>query len=162
MWSNDYDNRFPWQVSTNAIGRNSPGTLELITLMSPAIHFQVASNEIGSPTLLTCPSDRDRQVVSNWSQLTRTNISYFINLEANTTNQCSTLIGDRNLAINNKAVVPGLIIVTADEALKWDGRFHGQIGNIGFGDGSVQQVVSKDLNPLLRSSGVATNRFVIP
>ncbi|MEI7730432.1 MAG: type II secretion system protein [Verrucomicrobiota bacterium] len=162
MWSNDYEDRFPWQVSTNAVGSNSPGTMELVAMMTPAVHFQIASNEIGSPTVLTCPTDKERKATTSWYQLTRSNVSYFVNLEANETKPASILIGDHNLMVNNKPVAPGLSIVTTNDNLAWDGKMHNQCGNVGLADGSVRQLSITNLNSQLQSSGVATNRFVIP
>ena len=92
MWSNDHDDRFPWQVSTNAVATNSPGTLELVPMMSPTVHFRAIIKEMPEVKRLHCLSDNERFIAADWTQLASSNISYFINLEANETNSTAILI----------------------------------------------------------------------
>lgn len=77
QWSLDNDDRFPFNVSTNAWG-----TLEMCARGqdgfdgNAAFHFQVLSNELVTPTPLVCPKDRSRKSAVDFSVLQPENISY--------------------------------------------------------------------------------------
>ena len=84
-WALDHDDRYPFNVSTNA-----GGTLEL---RGPAtngvdsnslVHFLSLSNELGTPLFLACPSSPTRRA-SSWTSLAQTNISYRLHARSNTT-----------------------------------------------------------------------------
>jgi hypothetical protein len=44
----------------------------------------------------------------------------------------------------------------------WDATRHVHDGNLGLGDGSVQQVTSASLHGYIERTGFATNRLAIP
>ncbi|MEI7731903.1 MAG: hypothetical protein WCO56_20185 [Verrucomicrobiota bacterium] len=163
MWANDNpDHFFPWQVYGEFPNRKMHRTQDFIGSASPLPHFLVASNEIGNPKTLACPKDIERLKVTRWEELTRDNISYFLNLDAQTTKPATILLGDRNLLVNGSAVKPGLALVTTNSTLGWTTNLHYLCGNIGLADGSVQWTKNTNINQLLQASGVATNLLVIP
>jgi hypothetical protein len=79
LWEVDHQNRFPFQASTN-----DGGTLELCHRQSDGSdsaalhHFQVLSNELGTPKLLVCPADSRARVAQNFPTLQATNLSYLL------------------------------------------------------------------------------------
>lgn len=162
MWSNDNEDKYPWQVSTNSMTTNIPGTLELIPLMAPELHFRAISNELGTAKVLLCPADSERQWAKNWKTFTRSNLSYFVNLDANGTNLQTVLIGDRNLMLNSNIVKPGLVLITTNQILGWNKNLHNERGNLVLADGSGQQSNYRQLNEHFQASSLPTNRLVIP
>jgi len=158
MWAGDHGDKFPWQVETN-------GTMDFAE--SPAVykHFLAISNELSSPKVLACNTDKKITKEADWSKFNNAHLSYFVGLEANEANPQSILSGDRNPATNGKPAT-GLLRVTADTALGFTGEMHKHAGNIGLGDGSAQQVTEhglrKQVRSALQSTNVAALRFSIP
>lgn len=77
LWAVDHDDKFPFNVKTNA-----GGTLELCARdergfeENAAPHFLVMTNELFSPKILVCPADPARQPATNWASLTASNVTY--------------------------------------------------------------------------------------
>jgi len=143
MWSIDHSNRFPWQLSVT-----NKGTLEWISVSNISVHFAIASNELNSPKVLVCPSDRARSAAGDFSApFGSNNISYFIGLDADETNPYTFLSGDRTLSTNS-TIQTGLVVISATNPPTWAPGLHLDGGNISFADGSVQQL---DQTRLLQS-----------
>ena len=85
-WAIDHDGNFPFNLSTN-----KGGTLELCMPgtdrfdRNSAVHFQVLSNELGSPKILLCPADTKKQPALNFLSLQPANVSYQVRSGANIT-----------------------------------------------------------------------------
>ena len=85
-WAIDNDGNFPFNLSTN-----KGGTLELCMRGTDgfdgnsAVHFQVMSNELGSPKILVCPADTKKQSALNFLSLKPANVSYQVRSGANVT-----------------------------------------------------------------------------
>jgi prepilin-type N-terminal cleavage/methylation domain-containing protein len=63
MWSNDHNERFPFQVPVNDGGLIPPGTVSGYTAGDTWCAFDVyraCSNELNSPKVMVCPSDSDK------------------------------------------------------------------------------------------------------
>lgn len=81
IWSGDHGYQYPWNVSTNA-----GGTKELCEPdkdgfdLNSFRHFQVMSNEVSSPLVLICSSEKRRKPAANLSGLTASNVSYRIHI----------------------------------------------------------------------------------
>ena len=132
IWSNDHGERFPWTVSTN-----QGGTLEYASSAEVYRHFVVMSNELTTPFVLKCLSDTRRISAKSFSSLANENISYFIGLDADEDRPQTILSGDRNIT---GGVTNGNWFLFGSNALPgWDSTIHDHVGNIGLGDGSVQQ-----------------------
>lgn len=77
VWALEHNDRFPFNVSTNA-----GGTLELCAPGNDGFdknaltHFLVISNELGTPNLLVCPEDPSKRPASGFSDLQPGNITY--------------------------------------------------------------------------------------
>ena len=135
IFATDNSDRFPWEVPV-AEG----GARELHALGEPFHTFRVLSNELSTPKILICPQDKPKKPSSSWTNLTDANISYFINIAAQSTNPQSWLGGDRNLAINGRRVASGRLHIPRGSSASFDKEFHGTWGNLLRADGSVEQL----------------------
>src|SRR5262245_24212052 len=105
LWSIDNDGKLPWQVPVSEGGTlaasattvnpvaaasaapASPGSPQTAS-SEPAFiewveHFRVASNEMVSPKILTCPRDRTKTRSWDWAALAGLdNVSYFVGKSA--------------------------------------------------------------------------------
>ena len=190
MYSNDHQERFPWQVASptaddgtggNPLG-NGPG--------SNPQSFRAAEKELQNVKILTCPSDGGRSRATDWASLAAPAaaasttgylfISYFIGLDAEETKPQSILSGDRNFesadggnpgnvtGTYGACQLRGWTDTSANPPLPtmaWDRKVHNKQGNILMGDGSASQVNDQALNRQLQSSllsGSTSNRFQIP
>ncbi len=114
IWATDNDGRFPWTVSTNQGGsaefRGNNGSTDGTMVWA---HFLAISNEISTPRILICPSDKQqgndsanltRTEASNFFAFIRLNnqtanrhLSYFLGYNATEENPQTILSGDRNV-----------------------------------------------------------------
>ncbi|HWI59170.1 MAG TPA: hypothetical protein VNZ22_18225, partial [Bacillota bacterium] len=78
-WALDHEDRFPFNVSTNA-----GGTLECCVPgdngfdANTAAHFQVMSNEVGTASTLVCPADTSKRAANGFQHLQAANVTYFV------------------------------------------------------------------------------------
>jgi prepilin-type N-terminal cleavage/methylation domain-containing protein len=163
IFTDDHAGKYPWQVS-----EANGGSMELAAGNQAYPHYRAVSNYFSGQTrLLVCPTDNARKPATNFSQLTDSNISYFLSLDAGT-NAGSILGGDRHLEAGGKNVGPGSFIYSTNLFLNWTHELHGKIQNgplgvLIFADGHGQVVRNKDLNPLFQSQPLAdTERLIIP
>ena len=170
IWQGDNNDKYPMQVSVT-----NGGTMELVESGTVWQHFLAMSNEINTPKILICPFDVERvkntALVFGGPPLTPrdpmaftgdTNTSYFIGVDAVDTNPTMFLGGDRNLAIKNVALPPGLHSLGTNAPVGWTRGLHENQGNILMDDASVQQFSTASLQKALEQTGVATNRLAIP
>jgi hypothetical protein len=160
MWSNDHEDHFPWTVSTN-----KEGTLEYAASAEVFRHFMVLSNELASPKVLVCASDPGRLRARDFSTpLANSNVSYFIGLDANEAKPQTILSGDRNI-VGGVTSAAWLVFGPTNNP-SWTRDIHLLAGNIGLGDGSVQQVTTQALarqfQAALRSQTNPVMRLAIP
>src|SRR5262249_33236034 len=86
IWEGDNGNHFPFNLSTN-----SGGSLELCLPDSDGFdqnafrHFQVMSNELGTPMILWCPADSDHHAATDFRDLQPNNVSYQLRSGTNVT-----------------------------------------------------------------------------
>ncbi len=161
LFQSDHDEKYPWQVSIT-----NNGSLELMAKGLASDRYSTLAAYLGNqPRTLICPADKARQAATNFSSLTNTNISYFLNLDV-ITNMNSILTGDRNLEFAWRQINPGIFIQTTNTVLKWMAGFHGPqtkpYGVISFADGHVQVIQQNYLNQTLQNQPLATNRFCFP
>jgi len=87
------------------------GTQELIATGEVWPHFQVMSNELNTPFVLKCPADRARTVRKAFGpNLSNTNISYFVGLDANDTMPQMFLAGESQSHRWNIAAQPDPVV----------------------------------------------------
>lgn len=133
-------------------------------------NYLAASNELASPQILRCPSDRDTKPgVIDWSgrvdgfghTANRGNaLSYFTGLDAYEQIPVALLAGDRNIAgavsdtceSVSPAGVLALQLKATNSAISWTRAVHGWMGNIAACDGSVQGSNSRGLRSRVAES----------
>ncbi len=159
LWAGDNGDKYPMAVSiTNG------GTMELSLTGKVLPVFQVMSNELNDPKILTCPEDMQRVAATNFTNVfSAKNISYFIGLDTDTDHPQMFLSGDDNFEIGGVPVKSGLLELLTNTPISWSATRHKFGGNIALADGSVQQFTSKNLRELLLpQTGLATNRLLLP
>ena len=141
MWSNDHAEHFPWTVP-----QSNGGTFEFAMSTQVWRHFQVASNELNSPKILVCPADPARGLANSFvPPVSNVNISYFVGLDADETKPQTILSDDRNLS-TNMSILSGIVTFQKVEMIRWAPGIHNEGGNIGLGDGSVQQALGSPMS----------------
>jgi len=175
VYSNDHEDRFPWQTPANLGGsQGAPDSVNSWT------NFVVASNEIINPKILTCNSDSGviKAQVMYGSSLNnpvsllptpRTGspeclyLSYFTGEDADETRPNKILSGDHNLEGGTATQRKYSYTVAQSQAANtgWTLGIHNDNGNIGLADGSVQQVndanLRKHLDNAIKDDGMNVN-----
>lgn len=154
--ANDGDGQFPWS-STNVGGTTSFAE-------SPQVfrHFLAASNELVTPTILVCPTDKKRREALEFSKFSNANLSYFIGLDARTEPPLLLLGGDRNIAGGTLSNGFLRLLNPASADAGWTAELHNNSGNVSLSDGSVQQVTPEMLREELKSERLPIVRLAIP
>lgn len=119
------------------------------------------SNELATPRLLVCPGDT-RFAAVNFASMTRSNLSYFMSIDASVGAPQMLLAGDRNLSSNGVQINPGLFDPGTNCILTTTKELHGGVACLLFVDGSVTRY--NPGHPPERGSSltIATNRLAIP
>src|SRR5262249_32028350 len=78
LWANDHDGKYSWRVDQLEGGGqpNGSGNAKVF------FQFSLISNELVTPKILVCPSDRGRIPANNFFVLDATNVSYHIGNDA--------------------------------------------------------------------------------
>ena len=157
QWALDHKDSFPMGLSTN-LG----GTKEWIATGETFRHFEAMSNELNTPMVLVCPSDRERTPLRSFSPaLSNSNLSYFVSLIANDSEPQMVLAGDRNI-FSGVRPANGVVGLTTNNVAHWGPGLHRGQGNVALADGSVQGLSSSRLREALRNSGAQTNWLQLP
>ena len=127
-----------------------------------ALVYLLHSNELTTPKILHCPSDKGREKAADFKKFSAKNISYFASLTTEANFPETILMGDRNLQTNGGALTPGLFPLLTNTPLGWTKDLHGHEGNVGYGDGSIQQFDSNRLRMVLLRQEVTTNWLAVP
>jgi len=156
VWANENSEKFPWQISTN-----SGGTLEFVSAGKAFFHFIRVSNELGTPKILTCPSDYSRKRAVSWDQITDdSRLSYFVGVESDTSRPQTILSGDRNFSTNSR-ILSGLVLLKTNAPLQWAPGLHAPVGNVCLGDSSVAQLAASTRIQSAMNTNAAP-KFVFP
>ena len=150
LFATDHDGYYPWHVYP-AEG----GTFDLNSGKA-WLDFEAASNELDTPKILLCPSDKKTKAVDNWSanatglnnSANQTNaLSYFIGFDAYEYIPVGLMSGDRNISgaptdqcgSVAKTKPPNCQeIKPSNTKLTLTNTVHNYIANIAVNDGSVQ------------------------
>src|SRR5207249_4582572 len=155
----DHDDLFPWSIAMS-----SNGVKEIATSGNVAALLLSMSNELNSPKILYCPTDAKRKREADFSKLSNNNLSYFIGLDADETMPQTILSGERNIS-GGVFTSNRVMEVRATNVLAWGKDMHVHNGNIGLGDGSVQQMTDISLQRQVLSqatNAVKVARFALP
>ena len=161
-WAYDNDEKFPmWASLTNS------GIMETVASGNVAAIFQIMSNELNTPKILFCPSDKKRTQATSFDKsgvptLSNANVSYFIGMDARDILPNSFLSGDDNFLVDGVPIKPGIQTIATNTLVTWSELRHEKQGNIGLADGSVQGFSSIALKAALKTTGLATNRLAMP
>ena len=139
IWSNDNGDKFPWQVAITLGGSENTTWW--------ADHYRAASNELSTPKILTCPSEKTKTVISSWVFLAgEDNISFFVGMDADETKPQSIISGDNNVVGGGGGLDPSWnAFLGSSIDAGWDNTVHVRAGDIALSDGSVQQVHTSGL-----------------
>ena len=160
MWADDNEERYPWYVPVSDGGTKS--------VAATWRHYALLSNELVTPKVLYCPSDRDgtRTRAESFTgnadgflALTNRALSFFVGTEADQSRPNMHVAGDRNLLGKpNQYCAPADIMgVTTlnpnTDNPRWDSTIHNFVGNMALTDGSVQQFSKAALIQHLSQTG---------
>jgi prepilin-type N-terminal cleavage/methylation domain-containing protein/prepilin-type processing-associated H-X9-DG protein len=179
IWAGDHQDTNPMQISVT-----NRGAMEAALSGNIVAVFQVMSNELNTPKILFCPTDKKRiqattfdrsdPSIGKWRGNTlfgsNTNLSYFVGLDAKDTSPQMFLTGDDNLLVGGdhrgdvggKPAPTGILSLTTNTPVAWADTRHEKQGNVGLADGSVQGFSSSALRNALANTGVETNRLAMP
>jgi prepilin-type N-terminal cleavage/methylation domain-containing protein/prepilin-type processing-associated H-X9-DG protein len=157
IWQSDHNNLNPVQFYTN-----ETGGLRFADASNSFRYFQVLSNQLNTPFVLVCPTDKERRPATNFaSDFNNSHVSYFIALDADATRPEMLMVGDRNLT-NGTASKNGVLTVTSNPPAGWTMEMHQGSGNVGLVDGSVEQVGTSRLRDAVANTGTNVNRLLFP
>ena len=142
MWANDNEGQFPWRVEVDDGGSS-------MTPPEWVDHFRSCSNELATPKVLVCPSDKTKTPLDLWTFLAGAdNISYFVGLSAEESKPQTILSGDGNILGGGGGLDPfwNEAAGSSIDALWEQGVSHGADGQILLSDGSAQTMKT----PVLR------------
>ena len=143
LWSHDHDGKYPWLVKTN-----DGGTYAYKEAWQ---HFVLTSNELSTPKILHCPTDKQRTAAETFNGAsgfyTRQNaaLSYAVGTEASEGNPTMHIVVDRN--VNGRDLkscsLAGIVGTSTTlnpyaDATTWTPELHNNEGNMALADGSVQ------------------------
>lgn len=156
IWAGDHQELLPTEVSVA-----NGGAMEAVMAGNVAAVFLVMSNELNTPKILFCPTDKKRIQATAFA-LGNTNVSYFVGLGIGTNSPGMLLAGDDNLLVNDTAVRPGILSLATNTPVAWSEMRHKKQGNVAMADNSVQGLSTRALRTALANTGVETNRLAMP
>jgi prepilin-type N-terminal cleavage/methylation domain-containing protein len=149
MWGNDNGEKFPWAVDPpTGVYNATPANI-----VPQDVCIVMATNELASPKVLVCPSDGTKQRASTWISFGLANLTYFWGLSADETKPQTIISGDQNITGGGGGKTPAWTDPTfANIDANWDNNCHVLQGNVGLGDGSVQQLNPQSLKRQIQSA----------
>ncbi len=150
VFSTGSTTEYPWMLDkddqrTTSMYRDQPAALWR--------HFAAWSNELSTPKLLNCPSDRERQPARTWAEFNDNRFpSYALGFTATVELPESVLAIDRNVLLDGSPLANAIVSFPSNANVTFDDRLHGRAGNVLLGDGSVQQLRSDRLREAFRAA----------
>jgi prepilin-type N-terminal cleavage/methylation domain-containing protein len=160
LYSNDHEGKFPWGVpQSDGGGKPLANFSDPSDTVTVDFQFLLASNELVTPKVVVCASDKSRPQATDWATFGMGNISYALGY-VDESKPTTILSGDRSMSGFDFG--PGLPDNSACYTIgspagglnaKWDPALgHGRsAGNSGLTDGSVQQWTNVQLTNTLRT-----------
>lgn len=183
IFATDNSDRFPMNVPSAEGGSADAIANANLTWM----HFSALSNELSTPKIVVCPSDQRTESTTFATNVAATaknvipfnknqNLSYFVALEADETRPQAFLAGDRNIVCptavparndTKTSLITKLGTNHVSSGNTQTGAFytntmHNLQGNVGMGDGSVQQFSSSRLKEALKNTDDSANQLAFP
>ncbi len=146
IWAIDNRDKYPWQLTTA-----NGGSLDSLDWTD---HFRMCSNELSTPKILLCPTDKGHKPGTNWVNLDGlANISYFIGTKGEDTKPQSIVGGDSNVTGGGGGLDPQWSIFLGSSIdASWDKTRHRLNGNLALADGSVSNVKTPGLRTQISAS----------
>jgi prepilin-type processing-associated H-X9-DG protein len=169
QWAVDNNDKFPMQVSVT-----NGGAMERAEGGDICLNYLVMSNELNTPKLMFCPADERRIIATTFAQslppnssssaapFTSNSISYVVDLDADETNPNAIVSGDDNFLVGGVKPKPGALLLWTNSPVAWTKDRHVNQGNIGLADGSVRGVNTPQFREALITTGLETNRLLMP
>lgn len=158
LWAHDQDGKYPWLVKPADGGSYS--------LDKAWQHFALLSNELSTPKILHCPSDKERQIAetfngpNGFTTLQNSALSYAVGTEASEGNATMHIAVDRNISGRDDMRCSAAGIASSITTLNpfnggtgWTKETHPNEGNMAMVDGSVQLYNQFQLLDHLQSTG---------
>lgn len=152
-----HDGKFPTSVPVENL-RTAQGPADAVLVL----YFRAAAKEIDFPGSLWCPGEAERKFSTNWVTLSRSNISFFLSLDAQRDSPEMILMGDRHFEPQPSRSGTRLELTRASQ-VRWGRAPHDGIGHVTLADGSVQRSstdLAKFVTPSLART--PTNRLEFP
>jgi hypothetical protein len=116
-------------------------------------NYRVAANELGSPKVLLCPTDKEKYMAASWGALdAERHVSSFVGLDASDSNPQSILAGDRNLGGGGGGNELRFEKDGSINAMFAERMMHGAFGYIVLSDASVHRVNNAQLREQISAS----------
>jgi hypothetical protein len=155
-----------------AVSQTNGGTMEFVTGTNAFRHFQIMSNEVSTPWVLSCPDDKrqEHSLATTFGApdaehkiqfLNNSNLSFFVGIDADETNPQMMLSGDCNIT-NGTPVQNGILTLTTNNPGGWAPERHGGGQNVALSDGSVLQLATVHLKMTVTNTGIENNRLQMP
>jgi len=167
LWADDHKDQYPSVVDPTEGG--SKGLTETWQ------HFLTLSNELVTPKVLHCPSDKDRRPAVDFfggaqSLQTMKNgaVSYAIGTSAGPDKPAMHLASDRNIMGQDgqncgPAAINGFITqLKVGDNPRWDNTLHLNAGNMVLADGSAHMFTQAGLSNAMANSGDSRNCSLKP
>jgi prepilin-type N-terminal cleavage/methylation domain-containing protein len=159
MWSHDFEGKYPWLVQTNDGGSYG--------VQAAWRHFALTSNDIDTPKILHCPSDKVKVTAQNFgtgpeglTTLGNDAVSYAVGTEASEGNSLMHIATDRNItgSDNKPCHLAGVTATTLNpfsvaNPPAWTSETHVNEGNVALVDGSVHSLTLFQLLDHTRNTG---------
>jgi prepilin-type N-terminal cleavage/methylation domain-containing protein len=170
LFSNDHDDRFPFNTTVANGGTDSGGG----NVGTAVDIYRSLSNELVTPKVLVCNSDGNKTKENDFLNTTTSfgrqaqdnrGLSYFAGIDAAEEKPQTILSGDRNIVGGSPVILDRNTIGSTDV---WGNAatpsvvgqgIHNKAGNLGLGDGSVQQVTDKGLQRQIDSHVESSTRI---
>jgi len=164
MFADDHEDRYPWMDADTTAGVGAPDCWQ---------HFYAIRDELVTPKVLICPSDRasGKMMANIWVDVNNPEedfvglkgnaLSFFIATEATPNFVLNHLTGDYNIigkvtdCIDAKPLhIPGVTDIdpTNTPPPQWENTVHVNAGNMAMVDGSVQQLSQSQLTAHLHET----------
>jgi prepilin-type processing-associated H-X9-DG protein len=159
IWATDHNDLMPWWVDVS-----EGGTQHSILQNNAWFNYGVMTNELGTPTILACPSDPGTHPARDFSNIVggffhpgnkNNSVSYFIGLHTFLSDAPwrdgyaqgviqKAMGGDRNLIPDGVNVscstgISAAALVSWYGGARWTNAIHGLLGNVLMADGQVTQ-----------------------
>jgi len=158
QWALDNQDQYPMRVAVT-----NGGVKEWIEAGYFESPFMVMSNELNTPNILWCPAAKQPSPsLPTFATLGRSNVNYFVGLDADETQPQMFLVGDDNLLVDGQLVTRGVWELTTNSVAAYTTMRHDRQGNVGLSDGSVQGYSSTRFRDALRNTGTNVNRIAFP